>query len=154
MILQTLKFTFPAAFSLLPYRMDTQPARALLLAIGLQESGFRHRRQVRGPARGLWQFEKGGGVRGVLRHNATATYAEEACRNLLYTTDDVYDALSDNDVLAAVFARLLLWSHPDPIPGEGQLHEAWKYYLDTWRPGKPHRDRWLANFNIAWSMVK
>ena len=60
-----LRYTLPSAFALLPPAMDTPDARVLLLAIGLQESKFSHRLQIGGPARGYWQFEQGGGVRGV-----------------------------------------------------------------------------------------
>src|SRR5690606_27518522 len=65
---------------LLPSRMDTPKARLMLLAIGLQESRFDHRRQIGGPARGLWQFERGGGVRGVLRHPSSKWIALDVCR--------------------------------------------------------------------------
>lgn len=48
--------------------MDSAAARCQMLAIGLQESRLQHRRQNGGPARGFWQFEKGGGVKGILFH--------------------------------------------------------------------------------------
>ena len=51
----------------------------MLLAIGLQESRLTHRRQIGGPARGLWQFERGGGVAGVLRHAASRDHALSVC---------------------------------------------------------------------------
>src|SRR5690606_35531315 len=57
------------AYALLPSRMDSDRATVMLLAIGLQESRFEHRRQIKGPARGFWQFERGGGVRGVMTHS-------------------------------------------------------------------------------------
>jgi hypothetical protein len=63
------------ALSLLPPRMDTPEARALVLAICLQESGGLYNRlQIGGgPARGYPQFEKGakakpGGVYALLNH--------------------------------------------------------------------------------------
>ena len=46
----------PAAFALLPTRMDSPEARALVTAICLQESALKHRRQIGGPARGLAPF--------------------------------------------------------------------------------------------------
>src|SRR5690606_38643231 len=67
------------AYALLPSRMDSDRATVMLLAIGLQESRFEHRRQIKGPARGFWQFERGRGVRGVLTHPATAALAREVC---------------------------------------------------------------------------
>ena len=64
----------PAALALLPPQMDTQEARAMLIAIALQESRLTYRKQIGGPARGLHQFETGG-VRAVLRHAATEAHA-------------------------------------------------------------------------------
>lgn len=125
-------------------RIDTPEARAMLLAIGLQESRFIHRRQIGGPARGFWQFEQGGGVRGVLRHEASAQMADLVCRarSVPATEGAVYDALDDDDVLACCFARLLLWTDPKPLPPVGEVDLAWQLYIRTWRPGKPHRHTW------------
>ena len=47
---------------LLPPKFDTPEARVMMLAIGMQESRFLHRKQIGGPARGFFQFEEGGGV--------------------------------------------------------------------------------------------
>lgn len=142
------ELVLPAAMQLLPARMDSLEARAMLMAIGLQESRFLHRRQVGGPARGFWQFEAGGGVRGVLEHQATRPLVGPILQLLRYEPHEVYDALADNDVLAAVFARLLLWTHPGPLPRDAT--GAWGYYLAIWRPGKPHRETWDALYAEAW----
>jgi hypothetical protein len=48
---------FDDAAKLLPF-MDSPKARVLSAAIGHQESRFIHRRQINGPARGFWQFER------------------------------------------------------------------------------------------------
>ena len=132
----------PAALSLLPEKMDTPEARTMLLAIGLQESRFEHRVQIRGPARGFWQFERGGGVNGVLLHQASRDHARIVCEKLLYdpAPDVVYDAIADNDVLACCFARLLLWTLPASLPTTAE--EGWRQYLAGWRPGKPHPETW------------
>ncbi|WP_343499653.1 hypothetical protein [Achromobacter denitrificans] len=132
------------ALALLPAKMDTPAARVMLLAIGLQESRFIHRRQIGGPARGFWQFEKGGGVRGVLTHASTREHAQLVCkaRGVPATADAVYEALDKDDVLAAAFARLLLWSDPKTLPALGDADAAWALYLRTWRPGKPHPETW------------
>lgn len=129
----------PAAMSLLPANMDTPPARVMLLAIGLQESRFIHRKQVRGPARGFWQFETGG-VSGVARHHASKDHLRGVCDALRYDAEGVYGTIADNDTLACAVARLLLWTHPEPLPVNAQ--SAWEYYIDLWRPGKPHRGTW------------
>jgi len=128
-------YTFPAAFALLPGAMDTPPARAMLLAIGLQESKFQHRRQVGGPAHGFWQFEQGGGVAGVLGHASTGALARAMCSEMIYTPDAamVYDAISDNDVLACCFARLLLWTLPGLMAPRGAPSRAWDaYFARAW----------------------
>lgn len=141
----------PAALSLLPERMDTPEARILLLAIAGQESGYEHRRQVGGPALSLWQFERIG-LTGVLMHPASTRHADAVCAALLYDThqpDDVHRAMEHNDVLACALARLLLWTDPHPLPPIGEYDWAWDYYLRTWRPGKPHRERWANNYHRA-----
>lgn len=141
--------------AVLPERMDSTPARAMLHAIALQESGFRHRRQIRGPARGWWQFEPIG-VRGVLEHRATRTTAEQACALLGYSAADyksLCNAIEHNDMLACAFARLLLWRLPNALPAREDEDGAWYQYIDTWRPGKPHRERWGDNYRQSWEAV-
>ncbi len=139
------------ALALLPARMNSPAAVALLLAIGLQESRLTHRRQIGGPARGLWQFERGGGVRGVLEHPSSKALAAAVCeaRGVEPIASRVYDALEDDDVLAAAFARLLLWTDPKPLPAMGDTQAGWDCYIRTWRPGKPHRRTWDALYAQA-----
>lgn len=141
--------------SILPERMDSPAARAMLFAIGMQESRFAHRRQIRGPARGWWQFERGG-VRGVLEHPASRSTAEQVCSMLNYpaTVDAVYEAIEHNDMLACAFARLLLWRLPEPLPMADNEDEGWCQYLDCWRPGKPHRHTWDGFYRQAWEAVQ
>lgn len=133
------------AMEYLPSRMDSPQARVMLLAICGQEADFQHRWQVvdmarphvRGPARGLWQFERGGGVRGVLTHHASKDLAQEVCRErgVFVGIDAVYQRLSEDDLLAACFARLLLWTNPNALPPIGAEEAAWNLYLREWRPG-------------------
>ncbi len=147
------------ALVMLPARMDSPKARAMLLAIGLQESRFEHRVQVRGPAHGFWQFEKGGGVKGVLTHQTTKPLILPILDSMGYDSrpdyaaEDCYDAIVHNDILACVFARLLLWTHPKPLPVRASPDVGWHYYLSTWRPGRPHRETWDDCFETAWSWV-
>lgn len=133
------------ALALLPAKMSGSRAEQMLLSIGLQESRFEYRRQMgNGPARGFWQFEKGGGVRGVLEFTTTKSLARAVCqaRGVAPTADAVHAALEHDDVLAAAFARLLLWTDPKPLPAVGEVQQAWDLYIRTWRPGKPHRQTW------------
>ena len=140
------------AFELLPAKMDTDAARVMLLAIGLQESRFEYRFQkvrgnpyAKGPARGFWQFERGGGVIGVMTHHATEELAKAVCKARQVPVDSslIHARLEFDDVLAAAFARLLLWADYKALPKVDADHEsAWDCYIRNWRPGKPHRDTW------------
>lgn len=146
----------PATYELLPSKMDTPESRALLLAIGLQESEFSARRQYEGgPAKGFWQFERSGGVRGVLTHPASRSYITPILQTLLYADDalECHEAIEHNDILACVFARLLLWTDPKALPKADDADGAWHYYSRNWRPGRPHRDKWDDNHEQAWALV-
>lgn len=146
----------PAHRELLPCKLSSLESDTLLLAIALQESGLRHRRQVGGPAMGLWQFEQRGGVHGVIRHEATRLMARAVCllRAVAPTDGDVYGALAHDDLLACAFARLLLWTDPNPLPRLGGERVAWDYYLRNWRPGKPHPEAWAGNYRQALAAVR
>lgn len=130
----------------------------MLLAIGLQESRFLHRRQINGPARGFWQFERDGGVRGVANHPKTLDVLDAALHALQYESlignaAAMHAVIEHNDVLACVFARLLLWTLPYPLPTRGDGQEAWRQYLEGWRPGKPHQMTWASHYFDAWNFV-
>ena len=141
--------------SLLPPQMNSVEAKAQLIAIGLQESRFLHRKQIGGPARGFWQFEQGGGIKGVLHHHATRDHIREVLAALKYqpTAKCCYEAVAHNDILALAFARLNLWWVPGALPEEHHCDLGWDYYIEAWRPGKPHRKTWNAFFDQAWSCV-
>lgn len=136
------------ALSLLPPQMDSRAARVMVLAICLQESRLMHRRQIGGPARGFAQFEVAG-VRGVLTHRASRAHALAAMERLCYepTVAAAYDAIEHNDMLAVIFARLLLWTLPQPLPDDAE--EGWRQYLEAWRPGKPHPKTWHGHYSTA-----
>jgi hypothetical protein len=138
------------ALAMLPARMSSPQAAVQMLAQALQESRLKHRRQIRGPARGLWQFETGG-IAGVLRHSASKVHARSVCvsRGVEPVTSEVYARLEHDDILAAAFARLLLWTDPRPLPKLGDTDEAWALYTRTWRPGKPHRHTWDKLYHDA-----
>lgn len=143
-----------AALRFMPAKYDSTEARAMLLAIGLQESEFRHRQQINGPANGYWQFEPVG-VRGVLEHHATALLAQDLLKRFDYhdTSTAAYGGITHNDILACCFARLLLWRLPHSLPKRHEVDEAWRQYLSAWRPGKPHQDKWAENYARAWDQV-
>ena len=148
------------ALRLLPPAMDSKEARVMLYAIGLQESRFTHRAQVidgggKGPARGYWQFERAGGVRGVLRHPASKFWMHSVCnaRNVPAQETSVWLAMETDDVLAAAAARLLLFTDPSKLPAIGEQSEALRYYLRNWRPGKPHPRTWPECYETALKAV-
>lgn len=145
---------FPA-LRMLPARMDSQEARAMILAIGLQESKLRHRQQIGGPAHGYLQFERSGGVTGVLRHPASAELARDICLRLDIQPEPVavYMAIVYNDVLACVFGRLLLWTSPLALPRQGDSDAGWHMYRSVWRPGRPHPETWDEHYRHAWRVV-
>lgn len=150
-----LAHVVPASLALLPATMHSDKARAMLVAIALQESRFEEREQLGGPARGFWQFEREGGVAGVLAHPSTAAHARRVCNVLRYPprVESCYAALRDNDVLACCFARLLLWTLADALPDRDDGPRGWQLYLAAWRPGKPHPQSWEAHFARAWALV-
>ena len=144
--------TLAQAFNLLPPAMNTQRAQVMMLSAGFQESGMAVRRQYgNGPARGLWQFEQGGGVKGVMENAATREYALAACaaRGCEASVGAVWARLETDDILAAVFARLLLWADPHPLPAADDLAGTWDCYLRNWRPGKPRPADWAHSHALA-----
>lgn len=146
----------PSAFALLPSAMASREAAALLIAIAAQESNAIHRRQHGdGPARGLWQFERPGGVRGVLRHEAVRGAVRAVLHALGYPVSEraVHLALERDDVLAACLARCLLWTLPGALPGADEPDRGWSQYLKAWRPGKPRPETWAEHFRLAWSVM-
>lgn len=148
---------YEATMKLLPTAMDTPKAKAMMYAIGMQEGDkFTVRRQYNdGPARGFWQFEQGGGVRGVLTHAATKHHAKAILDQLQYNDypTTVWNALEHNDILAMAFARLNLWWAAGALPEPGDYDGSWAYYINTWRPGKPHRSTWNGYYDLAWQNV-
>lgn len=145
----------PATLGLLPAKMDSVPARAMLLAIGLQESRFVYRKQVGGPARSFWQFETAG-VLGVLSHAASRPHIIEVLQAMGYdrTVAESHEAIAHNDILACAYARLLLWTSPRPLPQRDDAHGAWNYYLNCWRPGKPRGETWNEFYTQAWQLAE
>lgn len=142
-------------FSLLPKRMNTPKARALTMAICLQESELEARRQQpTGPARGFAQFERIA-VEEVLTNGLTESLAKAVCAELSIpaTVADVHRALEFNDPLTVAFARLLLWRDPKPIPDQHQDGEAWRYYIRNWKPGKPRPEHWSGRFGVSHDLV-
>jgi hypothetical protein len=158
-------FLVPACLSLFPEKYNTPEARAMLIAIALQESDLEHRQQLignhrnwweslNGPATSYWQFEKIG-IRGVLEHRKTGPLAREVLEKLGYPEDvnTIHKAIAHNDILAVCIARLALYRLPQPLPQRDQSEMGWNQYVEAWRPGKPKRERWAERFELAWQVV-
>ncbi|BAU76118.1 hypothetical protein [Metapseudomonas furukawaii] len=158
------------ALALLPAPMSGAQAEAMLLAIAMQESELRYRRQHgNGPARSLWQAERGGGmVSGLLRYHdhRVRDLAVGLCavRGVSPDAMSVWTAIEHDDVLAAGLARLLLWTDPARLPRLGDEEGAWQLYLRTWRPGAfdrgtpaqraELRQKWARNYARALAEVQ
>lgn len=119
-------------------------ARVLVMAIAGQESRWSARRQIGGPARSYWQFEKGGGVAGLFRVTPRPLGAVCAACDVPFDAATVFEAMAWHDTLACAMARLLLWTDPAPLPAAADAAGGWTYYLRTWRPGAPHPETWAA----------
>lgn len=148
------KKSIDEGFALLPQKMDSKYARIQLAAIGYQETKYLTRLQYGGgPARGFWQMEEAGGVHGVMNFKADggniAYLARSVChaRGVPFVRKAVWEAMATDDVLAAAFARLLMYTDSYALPKTEQ--EGWAMYLRTWRPGKPHPKEWAASWAFA-----
>lgn len=153
------KLVIDTGMAYLPAKYDSIAARTLLYAIGMQESKFSARRQYNnGPAASFWQFERGGGIKGVLRHSASAQYARIVCMKFGIPPEplSIWEAMQDNDNIGVCFARLLLWTDPAPLPGPvlQASQRAWDYYERNWRPGKPHPETWKSHWRAACKAYK
>ena len=141
-------------------RYATPEARLMLLAIGIQESGFRCRDQgdprVIGPARSFWQFEQRGGCDEFAKAPQLEGFRKAAVR-LGYATDRHYTWIRsgepEGDRLACLMARALLFLEPRPLPACGDRADAYQQYLARWRPGKPSARRWATAYATALQVV-
>jgi hypothetical protein len=133
----------------------TDEARVILHAIAGQETNWAARLQYGGPARSWWQFEKGGGVHGVVTHPASASKIKTVCNALMISCDEstIYEAMAWNGMLACSMARLLLYTDPAALPEVGDVDGAWAVYSRTWRPGAPHPEVWPQRYAVSQSLL-
>lgn len=161
MIPDHIKHAVSKALFMLPPAMTSPKARVMLYAIGLQESRFEYRRQMikkggellpLGPAKSFWQGERTGGMcAGVVRHDASRFWMHHMCeaRGVKFNATAIWNAIEQDDVLAAAAARLLLFTDPRRLPDVGDERGAWNLYIRTWRPGRPHPQTWAALYAEA-----
>lgn len=136
-------------------RIDSEPARALLLGIAAQESslGYRLKQENNGPALGVFQMEP------ETHHSLWD--------NFISYRSDLWNVLSrmagkvaDNEEIppeemitnlkyACAMARLRLWVSPFPLPTEANnikaLGEYWKQHYNT-PLGKGKVSDFIANY--------
>lgn len=138
------------ALSMLPDVMSSDIAKRYLIAIALQESRLVHRKQIKGPAKGFWQFEKIA-VKEVLTNKRTENHAKEICDafDLPHDYHAVHAALETNDILACAFARLFLWCSKQALV----QNNSWNVYNSIWRPGKPKPKTWAGFWEKAGEVV-
>lgn len=150
-----LKIAIEPALSLLPEDMASPSAKRFLLAICLQESNLKYRRQIAGPARGWPMFEING-IRGVVNHKSTRQHVINLLAKLGYPDpskglDVIHAAFEHNDALSLAFARLLVYTLPGTLPASEA--DGWSQYLAAWGPGKPHPETWPDNWALASATV-
>ena len=176
MIDHIVRFTVPAAYALLPARMASPNATAMMLAIGLTESKFLERLQLpNGPARSFWQYERAS-LFGIAGHPASAVHLVAVLDALRYLSSGVdptsradltavtFAAVQHNDTLACCCARLLLRTLPAALPGPRDVEAGWAQYLEAWRPGavlrgtkqqqRKRRALWATHYADAWARVE
>lgn len=143
------------ALSLFDPYLASKDAIVLLLIIGYVESGYATRLQVNGPAKGFWQCE----IESVVNlFNETffvqtlptlASHFNVECNALSF-----FDQLPENDQLACCVARMNLETNPLQLPPAGAVLDSYQYYLNTWRPGKPSKTRWINSYKRVIDYVK
>lgn len=144
---------------------STREAACLSLAIKHQESGATVVRDqgdpaVIGPATGMWQFERMGGVWEILNTGKTKDIAAELCRRVGVAAqpDPVWRLFTTaaGDELACAFARMLTWVDPAALPPVtlSAEQEAYDYYIRRWRPGAKRRAAWQDSWRVAVETVE
>lgn len=97
-------------------RINAAPALPLLLGTALHESmGLVHMRQVRGPARSLFQIEPPT-FTDVWTWASHKPALFEALRSLALPSLSPLDQYAGNQHLACAIARLCYFRHSDPLP--------------------------------------
>lgn len=157
---EVVKDVLTPMYKILGSKYESKLATLMLLSIGLQESKFQSRQQIiskngklvpEGPAVSFWQFEKGGGVKGVMTHIVSQGACRALCkaRGVAFDAGAIWEAMKSDDILGAGMARLLLYTDPFALPKVDDDASAWELYVRVWRPGKPHPETWPANHVAA-----
>lgn len=138
--------------ALLPSYMTCDCSRVILMSIAGQETNWAARIQSGGgPAHGYWQFQIEG-VNEVIEKQGPL--ANAVLKTLDIPITEAYAAVQYNDLVACVFARLLLWNDPAALPAWGDLAGSFGYYNRNWRPGKPDQTRWGPAYSSSMNAIQ
>jgi hypothetical protein len=144
----------PNLFALEPLIEVPVTLRALrfMTTIAGQESAWKHRHQVGGPAHGNFQFEKHGGCKEIMLNKRTRPRIQKVFEHVgeEFELNNAFALIETHDLIMVAFARLLVWQDPAPLPIMSV--QAWNYYIRNWRPGKPHPKSWRGLWDIAGSI--
>ena len=143
--------------ALLPFRYDDS-VRKLMLGTAACESLFTIRKQVRGPARGLWQAEPNTAIdiyKNYLQYHPnvyevmTHMFADEVTFNVPPKDILEYRLVSDDEYACAI-ARLVYARDRHAIPSD--INDIAKYYKRVYNTvrGKGSAERFLS----IWSRLK
>jgi len=85
----------------------------------------------------------------VLTHYLTAQTMRNLCVefNIDTTPAALWEAMRYHDIVAAIAARLLVYTLPDKLPTDA--NDGWYQYVAAWRPGKPHPEKWQSCWDLA-----
>lgn len=116
-------------------RLSGLTPERLLLGTSLVESWAHNIRQdPRGPARGLWQMEKG--THDWLRDEVLNRWSDirQTVLELEGKSPSGYEALAGNHYYACAMARLRYWVVPKALPQPGDIQgmaQYWKQFYNT-----------------------
>jgi hypothetical protein len=124
----------------------------LLVAIAIQESALKHRRQQpSGPARSYFQIESPTAYDCCTRCIPARRFLQELGVKTMMISPE---SLEHNDLAACAIAAGILRLHPGRLPELGDHDGAWQYYLASWRPGSPRPASWPASYREAWMALR
>lgn len=143
--------------TLIQLDMYSLSAEKLLYMTAAHESmGFRHRRQIEGPALSFFQIEPATFKDLWFRYLEMRPELKDRVRPFLTfrpqieLEDYLLDQLENNDAFACAIARIKYWTIPAPLPApddlEGMAYYAKMYYNTP--KGKATQEKYLNDFTL------
>lgn len=148
--------------------LDSSQADVMMLAIAIQESGLKARRQMpKGPARGYWQIEPPTAIDTLIRYRPARDFCTAIgikiptlsevggeLKKYASAVKEFQSALEWNDSAAGAIARGILRLDKKPLPAVGDEADAWSCYLRCWRPGNERPEKWPLAYELAMEALK